>query len=100
MIGDSPIRRLLDAIEHLDDRADADRQAGLFQQLAGDRRFERFANFHTATRQTPLPLERFVCALDEHHTLAGVQDHGAHADDGPFWKLPHFLTSERAKRQH
>src|SRR5262249_17639826 len=80
-----------DTIEHVDHRADFDVETGLFAHLARDRGLERFADFDSTSRQTPLALQRFVAATDEQHAVA-VENPRADTDDGPLWVFAHVAS--------
>src|ERR1044071_8257039 len=67
-------------IEPLDDRPDGDIETGLLAHLARERCLERLAHFDGATRQAPLPFQRFVGALYEQHAVA-IDDDRADRDD-------------------
>ena len=67
-------------IEVVDDGADLDDEARLFEHFPGARPRQRLTEFHAAARQVPLALQRLVPALHE-NDLALDQHDRADADD-------------------
>lgn len=86
MIFHAPVVSEVDAVEHLDERADVDVETRFFAHFAGDGVLQRLAHFNRAAGQAPFPFERLVRASHEHDTLA-VHNDGAHTDDWPLGKL-------------
>jgi len=79
----------MDAIQHLDNRSDRDVEPGFLQHLARDSLLQTLAEFHSAPRQTPFPLKRWMSTLHQHDPIA-VDNDRTHTHDRPFRKGPHL----------
>ena len=101
VILDLLIGSAMDAVEHFDERPDADVEAGLLPNLTGDGFRQRLTDFDRTARQTPFPLEWFMRASHEHDTV-GVHNDRTDADNRPLRKLTHYtpitFTTTRFRR--
>lgn len=93
MVFDASIQIAMKAIEDFNHRTDPDVEPSLFAHLPDNRFGKRFADFDRTARQTPMSLQGFVRALDQHDPIA-IDDHRADAYDGAIGKLPQILISE------
>src|SRR5437868_4510369 len=93
---DAAVDVAADAIEHLDDRPDLDRQTRFLEHFPRYRLLQGLAHFHAAARQAPLSFERRVAALDQQHTRA-VEDDAADTDHRPL-RIRSHDDSPRTRR--
>ena len=90
MIFDPSVGRPVHAVEHLDEGTHAHLESRLLEHFARQSGLERLTELDRATRQTPLPFQWRMSALDEEHA-APVNDHCADANDGLRGKLPQMI---------
>ena len=81
-----------DAVEYFDHGPDLNLQTGFFPHLASDALFQGFTELQGPPRQTPLPGQGFVPAIDEHY-LPVLHDDGSDSDDRTLGVLPSVLAS-------
>src|ERR1700730_6427148 len=93
VILDAAIGRMVDAVEHFDDRSHFDCEACLLEHLARHGCLERLAELHATAGEAPFADERLVSAPGQQHPAPWIEHNGADADEGPIGKLPPFLTS-------
>jgi hypothetical protein len=72
-----------DGFDDLDEGLDLDVDAGLLAHLADGGLFKALAPLEAPARHHPAPVLRRLAALDEQDVARVVEDHGAHADEGP-----------------
>jgi hypothetical protein len=69
-----------DAVENFDEFADADFEAGFFEDFAGDSFLQRLTQFQHAAGDRPLAAQRFAGAFDQYRA-ALIDDYAADADE-------------------